>query len=93
MPSRIAFCITTLDSGGAERQFVELVTRLPRERFEPAVVALAPMPTPPNDELIHKLREHSVPVTFLNARHFWQTPFVLRRLTQWLRDKRPALLQ
>ena len=42
MAARIAFCITTLEPGGAERQLVELATRLPRDRFEPAVVVLRP---------------------------------------------------
>lgn len=89
----IAFCITTLDAGGAERQLTELATRLPRERFEPAIAVLGREPSPPHDELVRKLRAHSIPVTFLGARTIWQTPIVYRRLSLWLRDWRPDLLQ
>ncbi|MEX2092961.1 MAG: glycosyltransferase, partial [Pirellulales bacterium] len=93
MPARIAFCITTLDVGGAERQLVELATRLPRDRFEPAVVVLSRPPHPPNDELVRTLAEHSIPVSFLGGRSIWQAPLIYRRLTNWLREERPDLLQ
>jgi glycosyltransferase involved in cell wall biosynthesis len=91
--SRIAFCITALEAGGAERQLVELVTRLPRDRFEPAVVALSEPPPPPADGLVQVLARHSIPVAFLGGRHPWQAPFVFRRLSRWLNDWQPALLQ
>ncbi len=93
MTARIAFCITTLETGGAERQLVELATRLPRDRFEPAVVVLSPPPRPPSDELVHKLAEHSIPVSFLGGRTIWQAPLVYRRLVNWLRDTQPDLMQ
>ena len=38
---------------------------MPRERFEPMIVALAPAPSPPHDELVHQLREHNVAVVSL----------------------------
>ena len=93
MPARIAFCITTLEPGGAERQLVELVTRLPRDRFSPTVIALSPPPAPPGDETLRKLVEQGIPVSFLGGSSLWQTPQVYRRLGRWLRDQRPDLLQ
>lgn len=39
-PTRIAFCITDLDAGGAERALVQIVTRLDRRRWEPHVFCL-----------------------------------------------------
>jgi glycosyltransferase involved in cell wall biosynthesis len=93
LPARIAFCITTLEAGGAERQLVELATRLPRDRFDPAVVVLAAPPRPPTDELVRKLAEHEIAVSFLGGRSPWQAPLIYRRLANWLRQSRPDLLQ
>jgi len=93
VPTRIAFCITTLDPGGAERQLVELATRLSRERFEPAVVVLSGPPRPPADVLVERLRQHSLPLTFLGARSVWHTGRAWRGLSHLLRDWRPALVQ
>ncbi|MGE3241745.1 MAG: glycosyltransferase [Pirellulales bacterium] len=93
MSARIAFCITTLEPGGAERQLVELVVRLPRERFDPAVVVLAPPPRAPADELVQRLAEHKIDVTFLGARSIVEAPRIYRRLQHWLTATRPELLQ
>ena len=40
-PARIAFIITELDEGGAERALTQIVTRLDRSRWEPQVFSLA----------------------------------------------------
>ncbi len=93
MSVRLAFCITTLSDGGAERQLVELVTRLPRDQFEPAVVVLAGPPEPPADRLRQRLGQHEIPVQFLGARHLGHTPRTWLTLCAWLRTWRPALLQ
>lgn len=42
-PIPIAFGITDLDVGGAEKAFVEMVTRLDRDRWSPSVVCLKPV--------------------------------------------------
>lgn len=93
LPARIAFCITTLETGGAERQLVELATRLPRDRFEPVVAVLSCPPSPPQDEFVQRLAKHAVPASFLCGRSWWQAPVVQRRLSQWLGRMRPDLLQ
>jgi hypothetical protein len=43
-PIHIAFCITELEPGGAERALVELVKRLDRRQFDPVVYCLGPRP-------------------------------------------------
>jgi len=60
---RIAYCITELDVGGAEKCLFELVTRLDRERFEPHVFALKG-PGPIGDWL----GQRDIPVTYLGDR-------------------------
>jgi glycosyltransferase involved in cell wall biosynthesis len=90
---RIAFCITDFDDGGAERHLAELVTRLPRDRFEPAVVVLSGPPLSPADQLLQRVTERRISVTFLEATSIWSAPTVWWRLRQWLRDFKPVLLQ
>lgn len=93
MTAHIAFCITTLEPGGAERQLVELTARLPRDRFTASVVVLGPKPAPPFDELVARLTECNIEATFLGARSIAQLPTTYRRLKRILRDRRPALIQ
>jgi glycosyltransferase involved in cell wall biosynthesis len=93
LPVRIAFCITDFDDGGAERHLAELVTRLPRDRFKPAVVVLSGPPLSPADQLLQQVSDRRIPVTFLEARSIWSTPTVWWKLRQWLRDFKPELLQ
>lgn len=86
-PIPIAFCITELDPGGAERAFVRLVTGLDRNRWTPEVFALSS-----EGELTQPLREANIPVTSfgLNRNQFLGGIF---RLRAELRRRRPLLLQ
>jgi glycosyltransferase involved in cell wall biosynthesis len=84
---RIAFCITDLDPGGAERALVHLVTRLDRSRFEPQVYCLS---SP--GQLVETLQAADIPVTCLGARRWWQLG-LFRKLTRELRRFQPDLLQ
>jgi glycosyltransferase involved in cell wall biosynthesis len=90
---RIAFCITDFDDGGAERHLAELVTRLPRDRFEPALVALSVAPRPPADRLWQMVSDHRIPITFLDGRSIFSTPLAWQRLRRWLVNFRPEILQ
>jgi glycosyltransferase involved in cell wall biosynthesis len=86
-PVRIAFCITDLDVGGAERMFVELVTRLDRHRWEPRVYCLSGP-----GALVERLQAAQIPVTCFGAqstRHLG----VVHKLTAELKSFSPALLQ
>ncbi len=86
-PTRIAFCITELDPGGAERMLVELVTRLNRQRWMPHVFCLSGP-----GQLVESLAASNVEVTCLGAKSCWQIG-VVWRLAAELRKFRPALLQ
>jgi glycosyltransferase involved in cell wall biosynthesis len=93
LPARIAFCITDFDDGGAERHLAELATRLPRERYEPAVVVLSGPPRSPADQLLHMVSEHGISVKFLGGLSILSTPTVCWQLREWLRGFKPHLLQ
>ncbi|MGH7128937.1 MAG: glycosyltransferase [Planctomycetaceae bacterium] len=84
---RIAFCITELDPGGAERALVQIVTRLNRADWEPKVFCLAGA-----GPLVETLTAADVPVVCIGARRPWNLS-VLPRLTRQLRTWRPRLLQ
>jgi len=84
---RVAFCITELDPGGAERQIVRLATNLDRRLFEPEMICLSG-----EGALIDSLRAAGVPVTCLHARGRRDFSVVLR-LRRHFRRTRPDLLQ
>ena len=86
-PAPIAFCITDLDAGGAERALVEIVTRLDRTKWEPRVFCLG---SP--GELCRPLAEAGIEAVCLGARRAWHIR-ILPRLVRELRYFRPVLLQ
>ena len=88
---RIAFTITELDVGGAERCFANLAAGLDRQRFDPFVCCLAPPPR--DDQLVRQLQEANVPVHFLGARHAWQFPLIRMRLERLLAQQQPTIVQ
>ncbi len=92
-PVRIAFLITELDVGGAERCLVNLATGMDRARFQPMVCSIAPRPRHTPDMLVRQLEEADVPVHFLNAHRATQFFGASARLKRWLRDQRITLLQ
>lgn len=87
-PTRIAFCITDLDPGGAERALVQLVTRLDHSRWDPAVFCLSKRGALAND-----LARSGIPVTCFNAVRAWQAPRVVRQLRSALKGWNPQILQ
>ncbi len=87
LPVRIAFCITELDPGGAERALVRIVTGLDRTRWQPYVYCLA-APGP----LAEPLAAADVPVTCLGVRSSRDVG-VVRRLSKELATFRPEILQ
>lgn len=86
-PIRLAFCITELDPGGAERALVELVTRLDRRIVEPRVFCLAEA-----GPLADDLARAEIPVECLGVRRKWDLA-VIARLARRFRRFRPDLLQ
>jgi glycosyltransferase involved in cell wall biosynthesis len=86
-PTRIAFCITDLDPGGAERALVQVATRLDRRRWEPHVFCLDA-----GGVLVAELRAAGIEVVCLGAtrrRDF----LVVWPLYRHLAALRPAILQ
>lgn len=92
-PIRIAFCITELEVGGAERALVELASRLDRSEFIPVVYSLGPRPASPRDLLVRRLESAGIPLRFLDAKGFRDFPLTVWRLARLLRQQRPDLLQ
>lgn len=86
-PIRVAFCITDLDVGGAERMFVELVTRLDRSRWQPRVFCLSGP-----GALVERLHASNIPVTCFGAKNVRHLG-VIWRLAKELKAFRPALMQ
>jgi glycosyltransferase involved in cell wall biosynthesis len=90
---RIAFVITELDVGGAERCLVNLATRLDRERFAPTVYSLAPRPSGDMESLVLSLEEANIPSRFVGVSSFWQFASAIRKLRELLADQQPHLVQ
>jgi glycosyltransferase involved in cell wall biosynthesis len=91
--ARVAFVITELEVGGAERCLTNLATRIDRARFEPLVVSLAPRPAAGKDALVVQLEESGATVRFLNRRSAWQFMSGVALLSRILRDERPQIVQ
>jgi glycosyltransferase involved in cell wall biosynthesis len=87
-PTRLVFCITELDPGGAERAMTQLVLSLNRQEWEPHVICLGP-----RGYFADVLESANVPVVCLNASGVCSVPRVLFKLTRELRRRRPALVQ
>ncbi len=86
-PVPILFCITELDPGGAERAFVQLVTRLDRTEWNPRVVCLSG-----EGELVEQLRQNGIDVVCLHASR--RRPLAaLKKLRREMRQFRPRLVQ
>lgn len=84
----IAFGITDLDVGGAERTLVELVTRLDPARWSVEVVCLQPAGV-----LAEELRTRGIAVHSLNLRSPKDLPRALWQWRQRLRQQKPLVLQ
>lgn len=93
VPHRIAFCITELRAGGAERCLVELATRLNRERFASEVVSLAPRPVDRARSLVPQLETAGIPVTFLNVTGLASAYSAIGALAEHWRTTPPDLVQ
>jgi glycosyltransferase involved in cell wall biosynthesis len=92
-PIRIAFCITGLEPGGAEKCLVELVKRLDRQQFEAVVYCLGPRPRGNPDSLADQLEAASTTVVCFDARRSIDAPRTLWRLRRRMRRDRPDIVQ
>ena len=87
MAVRVAFCITELDPGGAERALFEIVTRLDPLEWQVRVYCLGP-----ETELSKRLQGRGIVTVCLGARRSTDVG-VLFRLIRQLKEFRPAILQ
>ena len=88
MPIRIYHLITSLDTGGAERSLVNLVTAMNRDEFENEVITLL-KPGP----MAQTLAQAGIPVTSMEIGRHKPNPAAVLALIRHLRMKRPAILQ
>jgi glycosyltransferase involved in cell wall biosynthesis len=88
LPIRICHLITGLDTGGAERSLVNLVTAMDRSEFDNEVVTLL-KPGP----MAQALERTGIPVTSMGVSRHQPNPAVLISLVRHLRAKRPMILQ
>ncbi len=85
---RICHLITGLDTGGAERSLVNLVTAMNRDEFDNEVVSLL-KPGP----MAQALGQAGIPVTSMEIGRGRPNPMTVVSLIRHLRAKRPAILQ
>lgn len=88
MPTRIAFCITELDPGGAEWALVRLIKHLDRVEWEPRVDCLGP-----RAPLVAEFERLGVPVTCHNGTGLRSSFRVYRQLVRTWREWRPQIVQ
>jgi glycosyltransferase involved in cell wall biosynthesis len=88
LPIRICHLITSLDTGGAERSLVNLITAMNREEFKNEVVTLL-KPGP----MARALVQAGISVTSMEIGRHRPNPAVLLSLIRYLRAKRPTILQ
>ena len=93
LPIRIAFVITELEVGGAERCLVNLATGLDRERFDPIVYSLDSRPARDRESLVLRLEQASIPVRFIGVTSSWQVLLAIRRLGRLLAEQQPHIVQ
>jgi len=84
---------TELGVGGAEQCLTQLALRLPRDRFQTCVMALAPPPAAPRDLLVKRLAEAGVETRFVGVSSKRQIWTALRTLNAWFREWQPDLVQ
>jgi glycosyltransferase involved in cell wall biosynthesis len=80
--------ITSLDTGGAERSLVNLVTAMNRGEFENEVITLL-KPGP----MAQTLAQAGIPVTSMEIGRHRPNPAALLALIRYLRAKKPTILQ
>jgi glycosyltransferase involved in cell wall biosynthesis len=86
-PLRIAFVITSLDTGGAETMLFKLLERLDRTRFSPVVISLTTA-----GDFGPRLERIGVPVHAIGLRAKFPSPLRFLRLARMLSLLRPALV-
>ena len=87
-PVRVVYLTHTLGVGGAEELILNMVTRLPRDRYEPMVCCFENPPGPIGPEIA----AHGVPVIPLGVVPGWRSPFAWWSIVRQLRRLRPQIV-
>ncbi len=87
LPRTVVHIIDNLGTGGAQRQLVELVTRLPCDRWRPIVIALSTE----HVQAVDELRAAGVEVHLLHQHGKLDLP-CLASLTRLIRQLRPSIV-
>ncbi|MBQ9874903.1 MAG: glycosyltransferase [Thermoguttaceae bacterium] len=92
-PLDVAFLITELAPGGAEKALTRLALGLDRARFRPVVYSLSGRASDREKSLAPVLRESGIEVVELGAKSALDIPRAFRALRRNLRRRKPILLQ
>lgn len=90
---RVAFLITELSRGGAEKALLQLATTLDLARFEPVVFSLSGLARDLENSLVPLFREAGVETVELGLTGLRNAPTVFRRLTRELKRRQVDVLQ
>jgi glycosyltransferase involved in cell wall biosynthesis len=90
-PIKLAFCITELNIGGAERAMCELAVRLDKSRFSVMVYSLQSLPDCESKSCVPMLEASEIPVRFLNMHGLRSFPAGFFRLRKLLKEQQPAI--
>ncbi|MDR2441334.1 MAG: glycosyltransferase [Planctomycetaceae bacterium] len=90
-PIKLAFCITELNIGGAERAICELAVRLDKTRFSVIVYSLQSPPNCESKSCVPILEAAEIPVRFLNMQGLQSFPAGFFRLRKLLKEQQPAI--
>lgn len=94
---KILFVLGTLEIGGTERQFIEVLRRLNRERFEPSVLSFSD-----DGRLREEIQALHVPLTLLDfsglkgkyhVSSYIELGKFLRAMIQYMRREKPDIVQ
>lgn len=88
LPIKICHLITSLDTGGAERSLVNLVTAMNRNEFDNEVITLL-KPGP----MVQTLAQAGIPVTSMEIGRHRPNPAAFLSLIRRLRARKPTILQ
>ena len=87
-PVRVVYLTHTLGVGGAEELILNMVTRLPRDRYEPIVCCFEDPPGPIGPEIA----AHGISVIPLGIIPGWRSPLAWWSIVRQLRRLRPMIV-
>ena len=88
----IAFCITELNDGGAERTLAELAKRRDPQKYRVTVYSLAKKPARGETSVVQKLENANIPVRYLEMAGVCSFFTALFRLRRFLREDKIDIL-